>query len=172
MGNHLVKAWSTTQGVLALSSGEAEYYGMVKGASIAIGFRNMLQDLGLEVGIKLLTDASAAKGIASRRGVGKIRHIEVSQLWLQARVTDGPIHVSKVKGTENWADVFTKPKEGTGITEHLHWTNQHVQQGRHDLAPQTEQHDIDVELQQAQDQEQEQEQVQYREQQAVNMFDH
>jgi len=141
MGNHLIKGWSNTQGVLALSSGEAEYYGMVKGASVAIGFRNMLSDLGVEVGIKLLTDASAAKGIASRRGIGKVRHIEVSQLWLQAKVTDGTIHVSKVKGTENWADAFTKPKEGTGIAEHLDWTGQQVQQGRHDLAPQTETED-------------------------------
>ena len=132
MGNHMIKGWSNTQGVLALSSGEAEYYGMVRGASTAIGFRNMLSDLGVEVGIKLLTDASAAKGIASRRGVGKVRHIEVSQLWLQAKVTDGTIHVSKVKGTENWADAFTKPKEGTGIAEHLGWTGQQVQQGRHE----------------------------------------
>ena len=28
-----LKAWSTTQGVVALSSGEADYYAAVKGAS-------------------------------------------------------------------------------------------------------------------------------------------
>ena len=34
LGQHMVKSWSNTQSVLALSSGEAEYYGMVRGASI------------------------------------------------------------------------------------------------------------------------------------------
>ena len=30
IGNHWLKGWSTTQNVVALSSGEAEYYSMVK----------------------------------------------------------------------------------------------------------------------------------------------
>ena len=34
-GSHLVKHWSTTQKITALSSGEAELYGVVKGASEA-----------------------------------------------------------------------------------------------------------------------------------------
>ena len=29
-GSHLIKSWSSTQNVIALSSGEAEYYGLVK----------------------------------------------------------------------------------------------------------------------------------------------
>ena len=33
LGNHVIKTWAHTQSVIALSSGEAEYYGMVKGAS-------------------------------------------------------------------------------------------------------------------------------------------
>ena len=33
LGEHVVKTWSCTQSVIALSSGEAEYYGMVKGGS-------------------------------------------------------------------------------------------------------------------------------------------
>ena len=36
-GTHLVKHWSTTQKTTALSSGEAELYGVVKGASEALG---------------------------------------------------------------------------------------------------------------------------------------
>ena len=32
-GQHAVKSWSTNQAVIALSSGEAEYYGLVKGSS-------------------------------------------------------------------------------------------------------------------------------------------
>jgi hypothetical protein len=32
-GKHLIRGWSSTQKVIALSSGEAEFYGMVRGAA-------------------------------------------------------------------------------------------------------------------------------------------
>ena len=32
-GKHMIKSWSSTQQVMALSSGEAELYGMLKGAT-------------------------------------------------------------------------------------------------------------------------------------------
>ena len=41
LGKHAVKTWSSTQANIALSSGEAEYNGLVKGASIAMGIRSM-----------------------------------------------------------------------------------------------------------------------------------
>ena len=74
----MIKTWSTTQSVIALSSGEAEYYGMVKGGSVALGIQSMMKDMGTDrdvrIGVKIHTDASAAKGIATRRGLGKVRH--------------------------------------------------------------------------------------------------
>ena len=79
----MIKSWCSTQAIVALSSGEAEYSGIVKGASIGIGLRSMLRDFGVEVSIRVNTDASAAKGIANRKGLGKVRHIAVNQLWIQ-----------------------------------------------------------------------------------------
>ena len=86
-GKHLLKSWSTNQATIALSSGEAEYYAMVKGASQAFGMAALAADLGtpLEEPMQLNTDASAAIGIGSRLGLGKVRHIEVNQLWLQEK---------------------------------------------------------------------------------------
>ena len=75
LGTHAIKTWSTTQSVIALSSGEAEYYGMVKGASVGLGTRELIRDLGVNLRTKVNTDASAAIGIASRKGLGKVRHI-------------------------------------------------------------------------------------------------
>ena len=92
-GQHLIKTWSSTQNVIALSSGEADYYGLVKGGAQSIGFRNMMSQMGAKIGIRLKTDASAAKWIATRKGMGKVRHIEVNQLWLQAHVARGDIKV-------------------------------------------------------------------------------
>ena len=45
VGKHLIKAWSATQASIALSSGEAEYYGVVRGAGIALGMQALYKDL-------------------------------------------------------------------------------------------------------------------------------
>jgi len=108
LGGHSIKSWCSTQSIVSLSSGEAEYYGIVKGASIGLGLRNMLKDFGVEVAIRVNTDASAAKGMANRKGLGKVRHIEVNQLWIQDRVAKGDIEIRKVNGKENIADILTK----------------------------------------------------------------
>ena len=99
LGKHWVKGWSVMQSVIALSSGEAEYYGLVKGGSVGLGLVGMLEEVGIEgVRLELLTDASAAKAMAGRVGAGKVRHMEVTQLWLQDRVSRGEIRVKKVAG--------------------------------------------------------------------------
>jgi hypothetical protein len=134
LGSHTVKTWSTTQAVIALSSGEAEYYGLVKGGGVAIGAKNMLRDLGVSVNIELKTDASAAKGIASRRGTGKVRHIEVQQLWLQEKVANGDIVVQNVNGEDNQSDALTKPVDGSHIDRHICDTCQEVLSGKHSIA--------------------------------------
>ena len=54
--------------------------------------------------------SSAAKSIASRTGLGKLRHLEIKFLWLQECVRRGKVIVSKVRGEVNPADVLTKPK--------------------------------------------------------------
>eukprot|EP00973_Karenia_brevis_P015872 2172423-Karenia_brevis.AAC.1 len=54
------------------------------------------------------TDSSAAKSFVCRRGLGKMRHLEIRDLWLQKEVYDGRLIVSKVPGEENPADLMTK----------------------------------------------------------------
>ena len=55
----------------------------------------------------LNVDANAAIGIASRRGLGKIRHIETQERWLQEHIRNGNIILVKVPGSENPADLMT-----------------------------------------------------------------
>ena len=93
LGCHCIKTWSD---IIALSSGEPEYYGHVRGASQAIGIKSMLHDMCVDTDIEINTDASAAKGIASRKGVGRVRHIEVHQLWVPEKVSKGEIVINKV----------------------------------------------------------------------------
>ena len=68
----------------------------------------MARDLGRELRPRPSLDASAAKGIASRRGVGKIRHLDTTTLWVQRLVTDKRLELRKVLGTTNCADLDTK----------------------------------------------------------------
>jgi hypothetical protein len=72
----------------------------------------MLADLGVGINVRIRTDASAAKGIASKRGLGKIRHIEINQVWLQEKVGAGDRQVMKVNGEVNIADALTKALDG------------------------------------------------------------
>ena len=121
--------------VIALSSGEAEYYGMVKGASNALGLQSMLHDIGVSAGVVLSTDSSAAKGIASRRGLGKVRHIELSQLWLQDQVARSKIVVHKISGEDNFSDSLTKHATADRIAQTLFGTSQRITSGRHPIMP-------------------------------------
>ena len=47
LGRHRLKHWSTTQAVSAMSSGEAEFFGLVKGASALLGCMLLAEDFGL-----------------------------------------------------------------------------------------------------------------------------
>ena len=107
----MLKNWSRTQKARALSSGEAEYYAMVSGCAEALGFQSLLKDLGYDdIDIVMRTDSTAAMGTSARRGLGKLRHVELRFLWLQDMVQEGRVKLQKVKGEENIADILTKPK--------------------------------------------------------------
>ena len=135
LGSHVLRSWASTQAIIALSSGEAEYYSIVKGSSIGLGIKRMLEDMGVKMKLRINTDASAAKGISSRRGAGKIRHIEVSQLWVQQKVRSGEISIRKVRTEENLADALTKYVSQEELNYHIQHTGLIISGGRHDLAP-------------------------------------
>ena len=108
IGKHCIKTWSTTQPTVTLSSGEAEFYGVVKASGIALGQQSLLRDLGIDLPVRVWTDSSAALGICSRSGLGKLRHLETHTLWVQEKIRTGAFELRKVKGDVNPADLFTK----------------------------------------------------------------
>ena len=134
-GKHQLKFWSSTQKIIALSSGEAEYYGIVKGSAEAIGSRSILEDMGIRVAIRVKEDSTAAKGVASRSGLGKVRHIEVNQLWVQEKVRSKEIEICKVDGKDNLADALTKHLESEDIAKHIRGVGGEIAKGRHKIMP-------------------------------------
>ena len=135
IGRATIKNWSSTQAIIALSSGEAEFYGIVKGASVGLGCVAMCRDLGFNMKLEVYTDASAAKGIASRRGLGKTRHIAVHYLWIQGRIRLGDFCLYKCKGTENPADLLTKHLDRNKIHAILSFISLNYVEGRAKSAP-------------------------------------
>ena len=108
LGKHLIKSWSSTQTSISLSSGEAEFYGVVKASGISLGYQALLRDIGLPLPIRVWTDSTATIGICGRQGLGKLRHVDTQCLWIQQRVRDKTVKLLKVRGDENPADLFTK----------------------------------------------------------------
>ena len=129
-GDVAVRAWSGNQAVIALISGEAEYYAALKGASAALGFQFMLRDLGLHASIILYTDSSAARGITHRAGLGKLRHLETGYLWLQAAVKAKRLQVRKVLETDNTADLLTNHLSAGDMWKHLEKLSMTPEEGR------------------------------------------
>ena len=103
---------SRGQGVRSQSSTEAEIYGATTGVMEGCHLQQLLGWLGDPLRMRLSLDSSAARSAVLRRGVGRIRHLEVKVLWIQDHTNSGRLVVDKIKGTENVADIGTKPLPG------------------------------------------------------------
>ena len=108
LGSHLLKAWSKTQTLVALSSGESELYATLKASSEGLGMISIAKDLGISMDGEVWGDSSAALGIIKRRGLGKTRHIDTGLLWIQEVAAERRLKFGKVLGRDNPANLFTK----------------------------------------------------------------
>ena len=91
-----------------MSSGEAEFHGVVKACGMGLGYQSLLKDVGIDMPVRLWTDSTAAIGICSRQGLGRLRHLDTHLLWVQQAVRSKRIDLRKVDGESNPADLFTK----------------------------------------------------------------
>ena len=83
-------------------------------------------------------DASAAIGVSNRIGPGRVRHIEVNQLWLQGKVGKKHMEVAKVPTQENLPDALAKGVESEALRSHVQGVGSEIRRDRHDMAPTTE----------------------------------
>ena len=144
IGSHCIWTWSSTQASVTLSSGEAAYYGVVKAAGAGLGHQSLMDDLGLHLPVRVWTDSSAALGIASRSGLGKLRHLETHTLWVQEKVRTGAISLRKVWGEVNPADLFTKHLPSRDkVSQLLGLFGCEYREGRAAAAPLLRPHDVD-----------------------------
>ena len=64
-------------------------------------------------------DSTAAKGIASRSGVGKLKRLDIKELWLQEKVRAAQLRIRKVGTEVNWADLGAKSLSGQRVGDLL-----------------------------------------------------
>ena len=119
LGAHLVKSWSKDQGCVATSSGEAELYAATNAA---------LEDLGINVAIEIEIDAKATLGMVSRQGLGKMKHVEVHDLWIQEAIKRGRLTVKKIPRAIKTADLLASPSEAEDIKKFMKELNFEVKE--------------------------------------------
>ena len=135
VGDHMVKSWSTSQTVIALSTGEAELYALNKCGASALGLQSLLMDLGIGLDVRLHTDATTGKAIVTRRGLGKVRHIAVNELWLQEQVASKKVWINKLKNKFNVADLLTKHLSKYEVDQIIDFLQHEFAEGRNSSAP-------------------------------------
>ena len=138
LGGHTVKHWSSTRASIALSSGEAEFAGVIRGAGQGLGYQALLADLGVQLPLRVWTDSSAAIGICSRQGLGKLRHLDTHTLWVQQAVITGRLELKKVPGERGPAELLaTHLESGETLRGLVQLYNCHFLGGRAESAPKT-----------------------------------
>ena len=97
----------------------------------------MARDYGEELTPYLHVDATAAIGIAQRKGLGKLRHLDTQALWIQDAVRQRRVCLEKVLGTENPSDLMTKHLDTKSMDTMLAEMGVTTQQGRAKATPAT-----------------------------------
>ena len=137
LGGCLLKHWAKTQSTVSLSNGEAELQGIAFGAAQGLGIQSLLKDMNWPVRLCIHSNATAASGMCRRKGLGKVRHLATTDLWIQEKVRSKVIELVKILGTENPADVLTKYVERGIMEKALDRMNLTFMSGRPASAPAT-----------------------------------
>ena len=105
-------------------------YAIVKASTESLGIVTLFNDLGLGVSARVHVDASAAKSIIERQGVGSARHIEMDTLWLQEQQARARLPLIKCPGEQNCADIMTKYLSPKDFWRYMNEPNIHERDGR------------------------------------------
>ena len=112
------------------------YTQIVKTCSEVMGLKTILKEFGKSVGALALSGASATLGTVQRQGLGKLRHVDCSFLFVQALNAERVIRCKKVVGSMNPADFCTKSVTADRANDHVQTAAGEFWQGRSAACPQ------------------------------------
>jgi hypothetical protein len=105
--------WSSRlQRQVAMSSTEAEYTTAAATGTEIIWMREFFEEIGYDISTPstlFIDNASAIQVAKNPEHQSTMKHVHRSYHWLRERVNEGDIRVRHVPGSENVADIFTKP---------------------------------------------------------------
>ena len=137
-GKNTIRTHCKSEAVMAVSSGEAEYYGVVSGLCQGLCEQfSFLRDWGITIPMVGFMDAITGLAIGSRHGLGRVKHVDTVFLWAQEVVTSVRAKVYQVykKPTVDMlADLLTKPLEAQRMFILLSRMGYSLVEGRHHLA--------------------------------------
>jgi hypothetical protein len=122
VGGNLVTWRSKKQNVVALSSAEAEFRGMVKGICELLWLRKILAELGMNPKheMKLYCDNKAAIDISHNPVQhDRTKHIEVDRHFIKEKLDSHIISLPFVRSVEQVADILTKAVASKPFEENL-----------------------------------------------------
>ena len=134
LGGSTTKTSCKSQAVIALSSGEAEFYSLVSAACGGLGEQSALRDWGIWLPIQCWMDSNTGLAIASRHGLGRVKHVDTIFMWVQDAVSSGRIALGKKPALDMLADLLTKALDQARMRMLLERMNYHFRDGRHSLA--------------------------------------
>ena len=96
------------QTIQSLSSGESEFCGMHSIHVESVGIKRLFEWLGFKIYWLTRSDSSAARSMALREGVGRVRHLDSRLLYTQFLVRTENLMIQRIGGEVNPADIGTK----------------------------------------------------------------
>ena len=106
--NATLTAWSRTQHTVSLSSAEAQLYVLKTGVAEGMVTKHLLQELGHEVILMNHVDSQSAKAWASKRGLGRMKHVMLKYMYVQDVVEKKLTNHAYINTKQNKADLMTK----------------------------------------------------------------
>ena len=93
-----------------------------------------LADFGMCADVAVRTDSSSGLAVCSRRGLGRLQHVQTRYLWVQQRVQEGDLRWKKGPGDTNVSDALTKLLDAKIMRKLLTSTGYEFKEGRTALA--------------------------------------
>ena len=127
-GSDMPRSINTAQAVIALSSGESEFYALVKWSSAGLGAVSMLKDLGVDVSevkkngqavLEVRLDASDGRGTAVRSWGGSDT-LRRQRYGFKSPHKTARAKITKTPAASNPADLGTKHLDESSIQNVLH----------------------------------------------------
>ena len=104
----------------ALSSGESEIMSMSELLKDCLLLQFNMQFAGMgKIPIQMYTDASVCRQFVHRRGVGRMKHLDVRHMWLQDMLEKGAYSVKKISREVNPSDMMTHPPSSQELEKFL-----------------------------------------------------